>query len=269
MGEQTTISWTDHTFNPWIGCTRVSPGCDKCYAEREWDQRRHFVEWGPHGKRRRTTSTWGDPVRYNENAAEFHTIYNRRQRIFCASIADVFDNQAPNEWRADLWRLIRETPAVDWQLLTKRPQNIVKMLPPDWGDGYANVWLGTSTEDELHYRVRWPILVHIPAVVHFISYEPALGPLGPIDIGERLPDWIICGGESGPDPRPMSLDWARDVRDQCAAAHIAFFFKQNGGSGSKKGGALLDGREHHEWPRREEARASQAAIDAATDPADR
>jgi protein gp37 len=144
--------------------------------------------------------------------------HGRRRRVFCASLADVFDNQAPNEWRTDLFNLIRETPVLDWQLLTKRPQNIARMLPRDWGAGYPNVWLGITTEDEERFRQRWPILSRIPAARRFISYEPAIAPLGPIAIGDWLPDWIICGGERPQGaidesrlgaPRPRSMQGAR------------------------------------------------------------
>jgi protein gp37 len=147
--------------------------------------------------------------------------------VFCASLADVFDNQAPKTWRADLFRLIRETPELDWQLLTKRPQNIARMLPADWGEGYTNVWLGITAEDAERFRMRWPIVSRVPAARRFLSYEPAIAPLGTIDIRKAncLPDWIICGGESGGHARVMHPAWARHVRDQCCALGIAFFHK--------------------------------------------
>jgi protein gp37 len=218
MGANSKIEWCDHTFNPWIGCQKVSPGCDHCYAEAEWDHRYHRVQWGPHGERSRTSvDYWKQPHRWNRQAAAA----GRRAQVFCASLADVSDNRVPGEWREDLFRLIAETPALDWMLLTKRPENITRMLPPAWP--WANVWLGTTTEDQQHFDLRWPILGKIPAVVHFVSYEPALGPLR---LGSADPDWIIAGGESGPGRRPMDLAWARDLRDQCAAAGIAFFMKQ-------------------------------------------
>jgi protein gp37 len=195
----------------------------------------------------------------------------RRRRVFCASLADVFDNKAPKAWRADLFCLVRETPELNWQLLTKRPQNITKMLPADWGD-YPNVWLGTTTEDAERFRMRWPILSLVPAARRFISYEPAIAALGSIDIraAKCLPDWIICGGESGGHARVMKPAWARHVRDQCRAFGIAFFHKQWGTYRSNplvqeeglspadaqrhdpptngKGGALLDGRLYREFP---------------------
>jgi len=219
MGEETKIQWCDHTFNPWIGCQKVSPGCDHCYAERDWDHRYHRVEWGPHGERSRTSeSNWRKPYRWARQVKD----KEHRPRVFCASLADVFDNRAPKEWRTDLWRLIKNTPELDWLLLTKRPQNIAKMVPSDWP--WNNVWLGTTTEDQKHYDLRWRILCNIPAVVRFVSYEPALGPLQLH--GSPLPDWLICGGESGPDARYMEPSWARSVRDQCADLGVAFFMKQ-------------------------------------------
>jgi protein gp37 len=190
MGEQTKIEWTDHTFNPWIGCQKVSPGCDHCYAEAMMDHRYHRVEWGPHGEGQRTSETnWKLPHRWAKQAN------GNRPRVFCALLANVFDNKAPKEWRSDLFSLIRDTPALDWLLLTKRPENIARMLPSDWRDGYDNVWLGSTAEDQQHFDRRWKLLHTIPARVRFISYEPALGPLRLPR--QDLPDWVICGGESG------------------------------------------------------------------------
>ena len=218
MGERTKIEWTDHTFNPWIGCQKVSPGCDHCYAEAMMDHRYGRVQWGPHGERVRTSvANWRKPRQWAKAAN------GSRPRVFCASLADVFDNKAPDGAREDLFELIRATPQLDWLLLTKRAENIRKMLPPDWGEGWRHVWLGTTTEDQQHFDRRWPILRTVPAVVRFISYEPALGPLV---LGDRCPDWIICGGESGGGARMMDPQWARDLRDECAAAGVMYFFKQ-------------------------------------------
>ncbi len=224
MGEFSKIEWTDHTFNPWIGCQHVSPGCDHCYAETMMDHRYHRVEWGPHGKRVRTSeANWRKPLQWAKNARDNGT----RARVFCASLADIFDNRAERVWRADLFDLIRKTPELDWLLLTKRPENCKKMLPSDWEDGYANVWLGTTAEDQKHYDHRWPILSEIPAPVHFISYEPALGPLQVSEVSARkFPDWVICGGESGPGARYMQPGWARELREECHLFGIAFFMKQ-------------------------------------------
>jgi protein gp37 len=302
MGENTKIEWAHHTFNPWTGCQKVSPGCDHCYAE-GWAKRSGVVEWGPHANRRRTSSAnWKKPLQWNK-AAE---VSGERYRVFCASLADVFDNQVDPSWRADLFALIKATPHLDWLLLTKRPENIAKMLPDDWGDGYPNVWLGTTVEDQDRMR-RIGELLRNRAALHFLSCEPLLGP---VDIspclsaywtaincpqarradgswtGQRI-SWVICGGESGPDARPMHPEWARSLREQCEAAGVAFFLKQWGewvplhalqsegpeavinaggrnvsGSidlqdyscarmfrvGKKAAGRLLDGREHNEFP---------------------
>lgn len=271
MGDTSKIEWTTSTFNPWIGCTNVSPGCDHCYAEAQ-NAFRKWTEWGPHGDRRRTSAAnWRKPLEWQRNASAFHHQHGHRQRVFCASLADVFDNQAPAAWRSDLWQLIRDTPDLDWQLLTKRPQNIRKMLPEDWGSGYRNVWLGTTTEDQKHYDQRWPILSNIKAQVRFISYEPAIGPLRvrQAELGlPGVPDWIISGGESGNGARRMNPQWARDLRSDCALLGIAFFHKQHGTYASNplcfeqglpareaqlldpngKGGSLLDGQLYREFP---------------------
>ena len=176
--ENSKIEWTDHTFNPWIGCQKVSPGCDHCYAETMMDHRYGKVEWGPHGERKRTSDeNWKKPVKWNREAEAFRRNHGHRPRVFCASLADVFDNQVPAAWRKDLFELIRKCDKMDWLLLTKRPQNILKMLPPDWGAGYPNVWLGMTAEDQPHFDQRWKHLQKIPASIKFVSYEPALGPL--------------------------------------------------------------------------------------------
>ena len=231
MADQTEIAWTDSTFNPWIGCTKISPGCDNCYAA-TLAARYGWVRWGKHPRHRTSEANWKKPRTWNADGPRFRSVHGRRRRVFCASLADVFDNRAPKEWRADLFALIRATPELDWQILTKRPQNMPKMLPADWADGYSNVWLGTTSEDEKHYRMRWPVLSEIPAVRRFISYEPALGSLGELAITDTLPDWIISGGESGPFARVMNPLWAYQVRDQCKALGVAFFHKQWGTYGS-------------------------------------
>jgi protein gp37 len=224
MGEKTEIAWADHTFNPWIGCQKISAGCDNCYAEAMMDIRYGKVQWGPHGERKRTSiANWRLPLRWAKAASGT----GKRPRVFCASLADVFDNQAPVGARAELFTLIRATPELDWLLLTKRPENIAKMLPPDWHRGYSNVWLGTTAEDQANYNRRWPILSRIPMALAFISYEPAIGELSDLyATAGQAPDWIICGGESGRGAREMQPDWARDLRDQCAERSIPFFMKQ-------------------------------------------
>lgn len=252
MAENSKIEWCDHTFNPWVGCTKVSPACDHCYAE-GWAKR----TGQPHlwnGQRRRTQSgNWKQPIKWDTAAA----VEGKRALIFCASLADVFDNQADPEWRADLWRLIEVTPNLDWLLLTKRPQNIANMLPGDWRDGYPNVWLGTTVENQEEANRRIPHLLAVPAKVHFLSCEPLLGPVdlrrvstfrfrgaevldaltGTLEgmfgdyCATRLPpiDWVIVGGESGAGAREMFQPHAEDLALQCEATSRAFFMKQMGG----------------------------------------
>lgn len=234
MAAQSKIEWTDSTFNPWVGCTKIArPGgaasaCDFCYAE-SWAKRSGQVKWGNNPRRRTTTDYWKKPLSWNAQALDFQRVHGRRQRVFCASLADVFDNQADPQWRTDLFALIRECDQLDWQLLTKRPQNIRKMLPSDWGGGYANVWLGTTTEDARAYRQWAAHLLRLPARVHFISYEPALGPIGALKIDGSVPDWVIIGGESGvrvDRTRHTNPKWARDAIAECRQIGAAPFLKQ-------------------------------------------
>ncbi len=226
--ENSKIEWCDHTFNPWIGCQHVSLGCDNCYAEtqnafRKWNG----GTWGPHAPRKRTSElNWQNPIKWNADARAFKREHGRRPRVFCASLADVFDNQAPSTWRKDLFALIRECRRLDWLLSTKRPQNIVKMLPADWGDGYRNVWLGATAEDQTYFNQRWKYLQNIPALIKFISYEPALGPLRLPKHGP-YPDWLISG-ERGGGARPINPRWVRDIIADCRRKGVAQFHKQWG-----------------------------------------
>lgn len=236
MASRSKIEWTDSTFNPWVGCTKVArakgapSACDFCYAEK-WAKRSGLVEWGNHPRRRTSESYWRGPLSWNREASLFQAEHGRRQRVFCASLADVFDNQVEPDWRADLFHLIRQCDRLDWQLLTKRPQNIRKMLPSDWDEGYPNVWLGTTTEDAGAYKQRVPFLLKVPAAVRFVSYEPAIGPLGQLEIDGRSPDWVIIGGESGVRSdliRRTDPQWARDAIAECRRAGAAPFLKQWG-----------------------------------------
>lgn len=238
MAEKTDIAWCDSTHNEWIGCMKVSAGCDKCYAETLMDTRYHRVSWGQRktdatppsvGTRSLTAeSNRRKPFGWNRKAVEFQAAHGRRQRVFCSSLSDVFDNQVPKEWRWELWDKIERTPELDWLLLTKRPENIMGMLGP-WARGIPrNVWLGTTCEDQAAYDKRWPILAQFNVRVRFISYEPAIGPLTILDHEEK-PDWLICGGESGKGYRPMPSLWAEDVQEECAEHFVPFFMKQMAG----------------------------------------
>jgi protein gp37 len=327
MGADTRIEWADHTFNPWVGCTKVSPACDHCYAE-GWAKRTGNAALWQGARRRTSAANWQQPHRWNRAAQAAGT----RARVFCASLADVFDNQVPEEWRTDLWRLISDTPHLDWLLLTKRPQNIGRMLPASWAMppvAQPNLWLGTTVENQAEADRRILHLLRVPAAVRFLSCEPLLGPvdltairwpcptehyvdvlrggywnMAPYRFGApaakpgaarggftnhsdmpgrpNMIGWVIAGGESGPGARPAHPDWFRSLRDQCAAADVPYFLKQWGDHhphgekmadhsvnclgnpdddrwssvagatfwrlGKARAGALLDGREHREFP---------------------
>ncbi len=272
MAATTGIAWTDSTFNPWIGCTKISPACDHCYAERDFDLRRHVATWGAGQPRKRTgVANWKQVERWNAkpfyecdcgwrgeeviqhirdcSSPQQHQMKAARRRVFCASLGDVFDNEVDPLWRADLFHLIRITPNLDWLLLTKRPQNIVRMVQSHGaiaGNGTRylpdNVLLGTTCEDQKHWDSNVPALLHtrekLGARALFVSIEPMLGHIDCGVVGNRMGtasgavrgviDWVICGGESGAKARPMHPDWARSLRDQCSAAGVPFLFKQWG-----------------------------------------
>lgn len=185
MAENSKIEWCDHTFNPWEGCQKVGPGCDNCYAEARDARFTGGSHWGPGAPRRRTSAqNWNKPLRWNREAAASGT----RPRVFCASLADVFDNAVDPQWRADLFELIRATPNLDWLLLTKRPGNIAKMLPADWVDyGWRNVWLGCTVVNQEEADRDIPKLLAVRAVVRFLSMEPLLGPVDLTIIPYGLP----------------------------------------------------------------------------------
>lgn len=294
MSEHTAISWADSTFNPWMGCTKVSPACDHCYAERQMDHRMHKVRWGAGQPRVRTSAAnWQQPLAWERAAWRFvqcaacgrrgpaivsngttrcglcnsQAVTPARRRVFCASVADVFDNEVPHQWRFDLLNLIADTPQLDWLLLTKRIGNAQAMLdafmrsdghPGEAWDGWPNVWLGITVVNQEEADRDIPKLLAVPAAVRFLSIEPMLGPVdldnctmfNSTGLAEGQPylsplrgfaydghgdtcstpriDWIICGGESGPHARPMHPDWVRSLRDQCAGAGVPFHLKQWG-----------------------------------------
>lgn len=263
MGEGSKIAWCHHTFNPWMGCVAVSEACKFCYAEAFVTKRMGLPLWGPKAERRVTSAgNWREPLRWNRKAAAAGV----RHRVFCASLADVFEDRPDlAEPRARLFRLIEETPALDWLLLTKRTDRMIDLAreagwPGDWPE---NVWAGTTVESQKRANERVPHLLLVPASVRFLSCEPLLEP---VDVSRwmwpvhwtwdaRFPtpeaaiaagapasrhrqslvsasaafiNWVIVGGESGPGARPFDLDWARSLRDQCKTAGTAFFFKQAG-----------------------------------------
>lgn len=253
MSEITGIAWTNSSWNPWIGCTEVSPGCDNCYA-RALDKRYMWggaTHWGA-GVARHHTKNWNAPLTWNRKAAAT----GKRWTVF-PSLCDPFDNEVKPAWRADLFGLIHATPNLTWLLLTKRIGNAAKLMPPykrrrvdrdgkvtmaTPGTGvWPNVWLGASVVNQEEADRDIPKLLATPAAKRFVSYEPALWP---VDFGEFLRsydvrsgrsvnalDWIIVGGESsqgGAKARPFDLAWARSTRNQCKAAGVPCFFKQAG-----------------------------------------
>ena len=224
VGENSKIEWTNHTFNPWWGCTKVSEACKHCYAE-AWAKRVGRNVWGAKAQRRTFSDNhWQQPLRWNTKAQQSKT----RQRVFCASMADVFEDReelAPH--RVRLARLIDETPWLDWLLLTKRPQNALRLSP--WPEEWpTNVWIGTTVELQYRADELLPELARVPAAVRFISAEPLLGNLDIEDWLGSVVHWVITGGESGPKARPASPTWFRSLHGQCMAKGVPFHFKQWG-----------------------------------------
>lgn len=262
MAENSKIEWTDHTFNPWVGCTKVSPACDHCYAE-NWAKRTGQSHlWA--GERRRTSAAnWRLPLKWQREAKS----EGGRKRVFCASLADVFDNTVPDAWRADLFGLIAETPDLDWLLLTKRIGNAADMIARATslhGWPWPNVWLGATVVTQAEVDRDVPKLVNTPAAVRFLSCEPLLEEISfrwavwhhaynanHLD-GLRMLDWIIVGGESGKGARPMAQQWAEQIREQCEEAGVAFFMKQGSQANwpaFKDFGRFADRLQVREWPR--------------------
>jgi protein gp37 len=235
MGETTGIAWCHHTFNAWWGCTKISPACTNCYAA-TFDSRLGGSNWGPKAERKFFGAKhWNEPVKWDRLAAKA----GKRRRVFCSSMADVFEKHENPEIdahmeaaRDSLWDLVYRTPNLDWMILTKRPENAPRMIA--WGefghfcDPPANVWIGATVENQQYADERIPHLLAVPAVVHFLSCEPLLGP---IDLSWWVdrPGWIdlvIAGCESGTGSRDTQAKWYRDLRDQCARTDSAFFLKQ-------------------------------------------
>lgn len=305
------IEWCTHTSNPWIGCQPVGPGCDHCFAQARDIRFHRGVHWGPGAPRHRTApATRNAPLKWNRDAPAFHAEHGHWPRVFSGSLCDVFDNAVDPIWRRDHWAVIRETKDLRWMLLTKRVGNVIGMLPEGWLDGafdHVGIMVTVVNQDEADRDVKK--LLDLPMAGNQwrgVSYEPALGPIDweaiylghyfidalrgmkyhdspdptPTERCAKL-DFIVCGGESGDDARPMHPDWARQTRDQCAAAGTAFLFKQWGEwdpfapnelrahpiqtamlsppradgwdgctwrIGKKRSGRQLDGTVHHEFP---------------------
>jgi protein gp37 len=252
MAGKTNISWTDATFNPWWGCVEVSPGCDGCYAREDAKRYGHHV-WGADTPRRFFGEKhWNEPRKWEKKAiAE-----NRRWRVFCASMADVFEvNELVKDERVKLWNLIQETPGLDWLILTKRANAKLmrSMMPVEWGEGWKQCWLGTTVENN-DYRWRINEILEIPAEVHFLSIEPQIGA---VELDGYLTrhrsrnrvDWVIIGGESGHHAREFHLEWARDIISVCKQNEVAVFNKQLGTVAAKSLHLISKkGADPNEWP---------------------
>lgn len=287
MGEVTEIAWTDSTHNAWIGCTKISPGCKFCYAEKG-NHRWGHDNWGP-GKPRQvlTDAYWRKPLGWNKRAA----LAKRRHLVFCSSQADVMDDEAPEGQRERLWELIRQTPNLTWLLLTKRPENWRNYLPLAWlTSPQPNVWLGCTVESQECAEKRIPAHLGVPAWVHFLSVEPQIER---VTLAKHLPprvsvfarlarpspqftardwqglralafaarrqvsfhtlDWVIQGGESGQQARPFYLDWAEALAAECREAMVPHFFKQLGAKPCEEDGKRIavvhpKGGDPREWP---------------------
>ena len=261
MGETTAIAWTRHTFNPWIGCSKVHTGCLNCYVETDFDKRRHVANWGWNGTRVRTKDAyWQKPLKWNADASRSGC--KEDGLVFCASLADVFEidlDWGLTKWRNELFELIDKTPFLTWQLLTKRPEQIAYMWPfLRSGDVFRrNVWLGVSVSDARTADEMIPRLLACQYLAQnlFVSYEPAIGQVDFTPwIAPKLPriDWVIVGGESGLSARPCHQAWIDDVLDQCES-NCPVFVKQLGkysvvGNRFEK---LIDkkGGDMDEWPK--------------------
>ena len=216
MGDKTGIQWTDHTWNPWQGCAKVSPGCDNCYMFRD------MARYGknPDSVVRSSAATFNKPLRWNREAEAAGV----RRRVFLASWSDFFIKDA-DEWRSGAWDIIRRCPSLDFQILTKRHGRIADALPADWGPGFDNVWLGVSAENREWWDRRVSVLRSIPAHVRFVSYEPAIGSIAGADATGI--HWVIIGGESAPG-REFHTDWAGEAIEVCREYGAAPFVKQLG-----------------------------------------
>ena len=281
MAENTKIEWADHTFSPWTGCTKVSPACDHCYAE-GWAKRSGHVKWGSGQPRRRTSdANWRMPLKWNREAERTGV----RPRVFCASLADVFDNEVDPAWRADLFKLIADTHNLNWLLLTKRVGNVMKManevadmprtgshtghlIAHQWRNGSPpkNVWLGATVVNQEEADRDIPKLLTVPAAKRFLSIEPMLGPVDLNYVRQRIQaqrsqlaraingetwlDWVIVGSESGPGARrdPNMVSWVASLRDQCVDAGVAFLWKQDVINGKKIGAPQLEGQSWQQFP---------------------
>lgn len=238
MADNSTIEWTDATWNPVTGCTKVSVGCDNCYAE-TFAERFRGVPAHPYEQ--------GFDLRFWPERLETPLRWKRPRMVFVNSMSDLFHERVPPSYIQRVFDTMAAAHHHVFQVLTKRPGRMASIMRQLQPDALPNVWLGASIETD-HYTWRAGKVRDTPAAVRFLSLEPLLGPLPSLNLDGI--DWVIVGGESGPRHRPIDLEWVRDIRDQSISRGVAFFFKQVGGRTPKAGGRWLDGRTWDEMPSR-------------------
>lgn len=250
MAEVSGISWTDSSWNPWVGCKKIGPACDNCYAEKWAERAGRKGLWD--GKRERT-KTWGEPRKWQKHADFFFQVHRHRQRVFTASLADFLDNEVPEEWRADAWALIAECNRLEWFIVSKRVPNFMKMLPADWcREKYGHIVLIATSVTQAEYirdKERLKVIkAHFPWLRVGLSMEPLVEPVAmgdPWDV-----DWVIVGGESGMGTaRPCRPEWVTSIRKWCQMHRVAFHFKQIGHNHTGWVGKIAGKGDHPaEWP---------------------
>jgi protein gp37 len=234
MADRSAIEWTEATWNPVTGCTKVSPGCAHCYAE-TFAERWRGLPGHPYEQ--------GFDLRFWPDRLEQPLRWKRPRTIFVNSMSDLFHEDIPDDYVEDIFRVMGEAHWHIFQILTKRHERLAELAPRlTW---HPNIWMGVTIENR-RFVHRADYLREVPAAVRFISAEPLLGPLEGLDLSEI--DWLIAGGESGYRHRPVRVEWLRELRDRCLAEKVAFFFKQWGGVRAKTGGRLLDGRTWDQMP---------------------
>lgn len=238
MSSTTAIEWTDATWNPITGCTKISAGCDRCYAER-FAERFRGVLGHPFER--------GFDLQLRPERLEHPLRWRQPRMIFVNSMSDLFHKLVPFSFVDSVFDTMERAKWHKFQILTKRSSRLRDYVNVRYADRRtpSHIWLGTSIEDGTK-KSRARHLQAANASIRFLSVEPLLGPIGEIDLAGI--HWVIVGGESGPNARPMYVEWAREIRDQCRLAEVPFFFKQWGGLRPKSGGRLLDGQEWNEWP---------------------
>ena len=244
---ETTIEWTDTTWNPVAGCTIVSPGCSNCYAMRMAArlQAMGLAKYSETTRQSGSRSVWTGRINLDRRALEGPLRWRRPRRVFVNSMSDLFHESVPEDFIREVWDVMRNATQHEFQILTKRPERAANLLSRSKFSLIPNAWLGTSVEtaDFLH---RIESLRHANAAIRFLSIEPLLGPVGKLDLTDI--HWVIVGGESGPKARPMRRDWVDEIHDQCINQGVAFFFKQWGGTNKKRSGRMYRGRTWDDFP---------------------